>query len=67
MKLSSKMKGMLLKSASGWYKNGNGTDQLRFSAFPAGGRDTMHAYFENNYDGSNEKICSSSVRCVEDN
>ena len=30
--------GIKLKSASGWYKNGNGTDDFGFSALPAGTR-----------------------------
>ena len=31
--------GMVLKSQSGWYNNGNGTDAFGFSALPAGNRD----------------------------
>ena len=31
--------GTKLKSTSGWYKSGNGTDAYSFSALPAGDRD----------------------------
>lgn len=45
--------GKILKSQTGWYKNGNGTDDVGFSALPAGERfyyghfdyDGYHAYF----------------------
>ena len=35
----SSVAGTKLKSTSGWYNNGNGTDAFSFSALPAGGRD----------------------------
>ena len=35
----SSVAGTKLKSSSGWYINGNGTDTYGFSALPAGGRD----------------------------
>ena len=37
--------GMYLKSTSGWYNNGNGTDQYRFSALPSGS-----GYWDGNFD-----------------
>jgi len=55
--------GMVLKSKSGWYNNGNGTDDFQFSALPGGSR-SSNGYFNNagnsgiwwtaaEYDGSN--------------
>ena len=35
----SSVAGTMLKSTSGWYSNGNGTDAFSFSALPAGDRD----------------------------
>ena len=43
------MVGKVLKSTSGWYDNGNGTDAFGFSALPAG-------YRENNDDYYNEGV-----------
>ena len=37
--------GKILKSQTGWYKNGNGTDDVGFSALPAGGRDAGNGDF----------------------
>ena len=40
----------MLKSTSGWYSSGNGTDAYSFSALPAGGRHYNGDYFfEGNY------------------
>ena len=38
--------GKMLKSTSGWYNNGNGTDDFSFSLMPAGFR-TYNGYFNN--------------------
>lgn len=40
-----------LKSTSGWFNNGNGTDTFGFSAIPSGYRDN-HGYIFQNYDYS---------------
>ena len=37
--------GKILKSQTGWYDNGNGTDDVGFSALPAGGRDAGNGDF----------------------
>ena len=37
--------GKILKSQTGWYKNGNGTDDVGFSALPAGGWDVGNGEF----------------------
>ena len=36
--------GTKLKSKSGWYNNGNGTDEYGFSVLPAGNRDSEGLY-----------------------
>ena len=43
--------GTVLKSTSGWYDDGNGTDAFGFSALPAGNRDYYdgYYYYEGNY------------------
>jgi len=42
--------GTKLKSTSGWYNSGNGTDAFSFSALPAGGRVNYGSYYyEGNY------------------
>ncbi len=42
--------GTKLKSTSGWYDNGNGTDAFSFSALPAGNRDDDGSfYYAGNY------------------
>ena len=42
--------GKALKSGSGWYSNGNGTDTYGFSALPAGGSiNSVHFYYAGNY------------------
>jgi len=48
----SKTAGMKLKSTSGWYNNGNGTDEYGFSALPSG-YGSSDGYFSNvgNYGG----------------
>ncbi len=38
--------GKKLKSKSGWYKNGNGTDQYGFSAFPCGFGDSVGNFYD---------------------
>ena len=37
--------GKKLKSASGWKKDGNGTDDYSFTALPAGGRSTNESFY----------------------
>ena len=37
--------GKKLKSASGWIKDGNGTDDYSFTALPAGGRSTNESFY----------------------
>lgn len=37
--------GKILKSQTGWYNNGNGTDSVGFSALPAGGWDVSNGEF----------------------
>ncbi len=37
--------GTTLKSTSGWYNDGNGTDAFGFSALPAGGRNYYGSYY----------------------
>ena len=39
--------GKMLKSTSGWYGSGNGSDAFAFSALPAGFRDARGFYFDN--------------------
>ena len=49
--------GKFLRSQTGWYDNGNGTDAFGFSALPAGERD----YFDNfHYDGLDAYFWSST-------
>ena len=43
--MSSNTAGTKLKSQTGWYSNGNGTDAFGFSALPAGYRDNNGSYF----------------------
>lgn len=50
--------GKVLKSLSGWYSNGNGTDAAGFSALPAGSRDYDGDF---NTDGSNAYFWSASA------
>ncbi|SHI86142.1 fibrobacter succinogenes major paralogous domain-containing protein [Fibrobacter sp. UWP2] len=49
--------GKVLKSTSGWYSSGNGTDAYSFSALPAGNRN-RHGYFYN--DGYNADFWSAT-------
>lgn len=42
--------GKILKSATGWYSTGNGTDAYGFSALPAGGRDYNGDFSGGGYD-----------------
>jgi uncharacterized protein (TIGR02145 family) len=37
--------GNKMKTAKGWYNNGNGTDDFGFSALPGGGRDVSGSFF----------------------
>lgn len=48
--------GKALKSQSGWYSNGNGTDAFGFSALPAGQRYNFGAF---DYDGYDAKFWSA--------
>ena len=41
--------GKALKSQSGWYSNGNGTDAFGFSALPAGGRNIAGFFDDDGY------------------
>jgi uncharacterized protein (TIGR02145 family) len=43
--------GMNLKTTSGWYENGNGTDLFGFSGLPGGGLDYFEGYYDVNYSG----------------
>ena len=49
--------GKVLKSQSGWYSNGNGTDAFGFSALPAGNR---YADGQFNYGGRNVRFWCST-------
>ena len=49
--------GEILKSTSGWYNNGNGTDAFSFSALPAGHRGSNGYY---NLEGYNANFWSST-------
>ena len=49
--------GMVLKSTSGWYNSGNGSDAFGFSALPAGDRDGNGGY---HYDGNYALFWSST-------
>ena len=51
--------GKMLKSTSGWYSSGNGTDAYSFSALPAGRR-YYNGYF--NFEGNNAFFWSSTER-----
>lgn len=41
--------GRILKSQTGWYNNGNGTDGVGFSALPVGGRDHVGNFPSDGY------------------
>jgi len=49
--------GTKLKSTSGWYKDGNGTDDYSFSVLPAGGKSGSGYYI---FEGQNAYIWSST-------
>ena len=49
--------GKVLKSTSGWYNSGNGSDAFAFSALPAGYRNDYGDYF---YEGDNAYFWSST-------
>jgi uncharacterized protein (TIGR02145 family) len=40
-----------LKSTSGWYNNGNGTDEYGFSALPGGDRYSVGGFYDAGYRG----------------
>jgi len=53
------MAGRKLKSTSGWYNNGNGTDAYGFSALPGGYRDSKGIFYNAGYEG-NWWTCTAS-------
>ncbi len=51
--------GKILKSQTGWYNNGNGTDGVGFSALPAGRRNSNGNFYN---DGNNANFWSATER-----
>ncbi len=68
----SSVAGTKLKSTSGWYDNGNGTDAFSFSALPAGGSndwgdfnfERMNADFWSSTEGSHIRAYFADLYCM---